>query len=268
MAPWSRLSDRFRTASRDKVVRVVDDVVSEHNRVLLAQIEHQHELITTLARSLEGLEYRMRRDIPFAAESTAAREAAEFAQDQMPMAPNHQHPHDTLRHALGHVEIGGLALEFGVATGTTLDIIATAAASLPQIQSVTGFDSFGGLPEAWRTGFEAGAFARSDIPEVDGADIVVGLFDETLSSFLDNHPGPVSFLHLDADLYSSTEVVLRALTTRIVPGTVIVFDEFFNYPGWRDHEKRAWDEFVARNGVTFDYLTYTANNEQVALKIT
>jgi hypothetical protein len=50
-------------------------------------------------------------------------------------------------------------------------------------------------------------------------------------------------------------------------GTVIVFDEYFNFPGWRNHEYRAWTEFVARTGTEFDYLGYTADNEQVVVRI-
>ncbi len=255
-------------SSRDKIARLVDEVVAERQQPLLTQIEQQRAAIESLTCTLEAVEFRMRRDIPFAADTSAAREAAEFARARMPTVPIHQHPHDTLRFALDHVETAGLALEFGVATGTTLEIISTAAASIPAIESVTGFDSFDGIPETWRTGFTAGTFARADIPRIPGAEIVVGLFDDTLPGFLDGNPSAVSFLHLDADLYSSTATVLTALTDRIVPGTVIVFDEFFNYPGWQGHEKRAWDEFVARTGIDFEYLTYTANNEQVALKIT
>lgn len=268
MAPWTKYSDRIRHSSRDKIARLVDEVVAERQEPLLTELTRQRQAIESLTRSLEGLELRMRRDIPFASEATAVTEAAEFARQEMPRVPCHPHPHDTLRFALGKVQIPGLALEFGVASGTTLGIIAGAAATTPAIESVTGFDSFGGLPETWRTGFDAGTFARAVPPEVPGADIVVGLFDETLPSFLEHHAGIVSFLHLDADLYSSTDVVLRALAGRIVPGTVIVFDEFFNYPGWQDHEKRAWDEFVARTGVTYEYLTYTSDNEQVAVRIT
>lgn len=268
MAPWSRLSDKFKRSSRDKISRVVAEVVAERQLPILEEIERQREAIESLTRALEGFETRMRRDIPFAAEMSAVRQSAEFSLEQMPKVPTHQHPYDTLRFALDQVEVPGLALEFGVATGTTLEIIADYASSSAVIESVTGFDSFGGLPETWRTGFTAGTFARTDPPQVPGADIVVGLFEDTLPPFLENRAGTVSFLHLDADLYSSTDVVLRALTGLIVPGTVIVFDEFFNYQGWQDHEKRAWDEFVARTGVTFEYLTYTANNEQVALKIT
>jgi len=46
-----------------------------------------------------------------------------------------------------------------------------------------------------------------------------------------------------------------------------VLDEFFNYPGWQLHEFRAWGEFIARTGRTFDYLAYTGNNEQVVVRL-
>jgi hypothetical protein len=48
---------------------------------------------------------------------------------------------------------------------------------------------------------------------------------------------------------------------------VLVFDEFFNYPGWRQHEYRAWTEFIARTGRSFEYLAYTGNNEQVVVRL-
>jgi hypothetical protein len=77
----------------------------------------------------------------------------------------------------------------------------------------------------------------------------------------------VAFLHLDADLYSSTVTVLEHVGPRLRPGSVIVFDEYFNYPGWEQHEHRAWLEFVAKTGITYQYVAYTCNNEQVAVVV-
>jgi hypothetical protein len=48
----------------------------------------------------------------------------------------------------------GLILEFGVATGRTLPAIANSID-----RTVTGFDSFMGLPADWREGVKKGAFA-------------------------------------------------------------------------------------------------------------
>jgi hypothetical protein len=77
-----------------------------------------------------------------------------------------------------------------------------------------------------------------------------------------------AFLHMDADLYSSTRTVLDMMAPRIVPGTVIVFDEFFNYPGWREGEYRAFMEFVAAHAAQFEWLAYCETHEQVAVRIT
>ena len=46
---------------------------------------------------------------------------------------------------------------------------------------------------------------------------------------------------------------------------MIVFDEYFNYPGWERHEFRAWQEFVADKQVAYAYLGYA--RQQVALRI-
>ena len=48
---------------------------------------------------------------------------------------------------------------------------------------------------------------------------------------------------------------------------MLVFDEFFNYPGWQLHEFRAWTEFIEQTGRTFEYLAYTGNNEQVVVRL-
>jgi predicted O-methyltransferase YrrM len=130
-----------------------------------------------------------------------------------------------------------------------------------------GFDTFEGLPEVWRTDFPAGEFAQEAIPDVPGAEIIAGLFDDTLPGFLAGCDEAVGFLHLDADLYSSTKTVLDLIGDRLRPGAVIIFDEFFNFPGWQDHEYLAWREFVARSGRSFDYLAYTGNNEQVVIRL-
>jgi len=135
-------------------------------------------------------------------------------------------------------------------------------------RKVVGFDVFTGLPETWRTGFPAGAFAQKLLPDVSGADLVVGLFDESLPGFLAEHDEPVAFLHLDADLHSSTRTVLDLVRPRLVAGSVVLFDEYFNYPGWQAGEHRAWREYVNQAGLTFRYEGYTYNHEQLIVTVT
>ena len=64
-------------------------------------------------------------------------------------------------------------------------------------------------------------------------------------------------MHIDCDLYGSVRTVLSLLKPRIHPGTIIVFDEYFNFVGWREHEFRAFGEFVEESNVGFKYLAWS-----------
>jgi hypothetical protein len=124
---------------------------------------------------------------------------------------------------------------------------------LPNEQKLYGFDCWEGNPEPWN-GHPAGAY-KFDPPVIGpNVELVSGLFADSLPGFLAEHPGHVSFINMDCDLYSSTKTVLDALRDRIVAGTVIRFDEFMGYPGWEEHEYKAFREFIAETGRPFEYL--------------
>jgi hypothetical protein len=72
---------------------------------------------------------------------------------------------------------------------------------------------------------------------------------------------------MDCDLYDSAKIVFDLLGDRIAPGTIIVFDEYFNYPDWRLHEYKAFQEFVTRKGVKYEYIGLVPFQEQVAVRI-
>ena len=274
--------DRLKVAAREKLQRAVREVVEAELASSRQRLEDMHaeHLATSQALSeqldaindrfgpaldrLHELEWRARRDIAYALDIDANAESAALVREHMPKAQRFWHPHETLRFALGEVKGTGLALEFGVASGTTLTIIAEA---LSEEFRVVGFDTFEGLPEVWRTDFPAGEFAQESLPDIPGAELVAGLFEDTLPGFLAGCDDDIGFLHLDADLYSSTKTVLDLIGDRLRPGAIVVFDEFFNFPGWQDHEYLAWCEFVARSGRSFEYLAYTGSNEQVVIRL-
>ncbi|MEZ5939218.1 MAG: TylF/MycF/NovP-related O-methyltransferase [Hyphomonadaceae bacterium] len=95
-----------------------------------------------------------------------------------------------------------------------------------------------------------------------------GWFDATLPSFLEANPGPVSFVNIDCDIYESTRYVLEQLRDRLRPGSVILFDEYYNYPNWREHEYRAWQEFVAANNIAYRYAGFSTMRYHAAVQIT
>jgi predicted O-methyltransferase YrrM len=173
---------------------------------------------------------------------------------------------ELLRFAAAEAPGQGLMLEFGVGDGASLACLAASTT-----RPLHGFDSFEGLPEHWSGTFERkGKFGRGGrLPEVPASvTLHQGWFDDTLPRFLAAQaPEPVAFVHIDCDIYSSTETVLRALAPRLAPGAVLVFDEYFNYPNWQRHEWRAFQEFVRDTEFSYSYLGFAQKNGHVALRL-
>lgn len=207
------------------------------------------------------------RDIAAALQRHALNSTADFVMRHMEAATGLDGRFPVLDYALSKRSVpDGLICEFGVADGHTLRYMAGHTA-----QRVHGFDSFKGLPERWRDGCEAGTFACG-VPEMPiNVQLHQGWFADSIPAFRAAYPAPLALLHIDCDLYSSTRTVLTMLNAQIVAGTVIVFDEFFNYPFWERHEARAWKQFVRQElkprGLKFEYLCYSKTGEQVALQV-
>ena len=126
---------------------------------------------------------------------------------------------DLLKYSVTHALKEGLFLEFGVWKGDSLKYLST----IKSDKRFYGFDTFKGLPEDWSDFYPKGHMMLNTPPYIPGDVILVeGLFQDTLNGFLDEHSEKVSFLHLDADLYSSTKFVLFTLAdrNRLQDGTV------------------------------------------------
>lgn len=146
-----------------------------------------------------------------------------------------------------------LWLEFGVASGKTINYISTYTNDI-----VYGFDTFTGLPERWRDGFDKGAFNQNgEFPMVnDNITLIKGLFSDTLENFIINHNQKVSFIHIDCDLYSSTKCIFNILKSYICEGCIIIFDELVNYYGYDGNtgELLAFYEFIEENNVKYEWI--------------
>jgi hypothetical protein len=106
------------------------------------------------------------------------------------------------------------------------------------------------------------------MPKVpENVEFHVGYFDATLPGFLEAHAEPVSFLHVDCDLYSSTVTIFNALGDRLQPGGIVLFDEYYNFHRWQQHEFKAFQEFVARVGLRYEYIAFSVTGQQVAVRI-
>lgn len=157
-----------------------------------------------------------------------------------------------------------LWLEFGVWKGATVNKMAKATKGL-----VYGFDSFEGLPEDWRPGFAAGAFNEDGkLPLVEAnVRLIKGWFEDTLEQFLVEHcKKTISLLHIDCDIYSASRFVLFSVAPFLKPGSVVVFDELINYPGYDDGngELRALREFAEAFSVEFEWIGMNGKLGQIA----
>jgi hypothetical protein len=172
---------------------------------------------------------------------------------------------ELLEYAIGETRnVDGLWLEFGVYQGNTINFIAERAKTLP----VYGFDSFEGNPEDWRSEYKKGAFALETPPQFpDTISILRGFFRDTIPGFLETHKRNLVFVHIDCDLYSSAKIIFDIAGQRFINGTIIVFDEYFNYPGWKNHEFRAFMEFIESSKKKYEYIGYVYKHSQVAVRI-
>ena len=206
------------------------------------------------------------RDINVELQRMATAETARFVERNMPGVSSVKSWQEVHAAAANVVRKGGLVLEFGVFSGRSINFIA----SLFQDTEVHGFDSFEGLPEFWRDGFGKGVFATRKKPIVrSNVTLHGGWFNESIPQFLRQRPENefISYLHVDCDLYSSTKEIFDSLSNLFCHGTVIIFDEYFNYPGWKYGEYKAFTEFVSQNGFDYEYITFNSRDEQVVVRL-
>lgn len=194
----------------------------------------------------------------------ALADSVDYIDAHMPDAIGFDTQRELLDYALSQTRVSGHYLEFGVFSGGTIRHIARRKPGV----AIHGFDSFQGLPDAW-SGFNLGqgAFTRGGrLPRVPrNVTLHQGWFSDTIPAWLAQHDGPVAFVHIDCDIYASTVDILSGLAGRLQPGTIILFDEYFNYPGWRQHEFRAWQEFTTAHEIIYEYAGYA--RQQVMVRI-
>lgn len=119
-----------------------------------------------------------------------------------------------------------------------------------------GFDSFEGLPSEWYYGIPKGEFKVGDMPSTNANNVrfVKGWFEETLVPFLaSTQLNPRLILHMDADLYAPTIYVLRKTRDLLIPGTIVIFDEYW----FVKDEWRALRDFERETGKKFEYIAMT-----------
>lgn len=194
----------------------------------------------------------------------ALEDTVSYIDARLPDAIGFETQKEVTDYALKQVKVNGHYLEFGVFTGGTIRYMAKQVRN----KILHGFDSFQGLPEDW-AGFQLGSTAfdvGGRLPKVpSNVMLYPGWFDKSLPPWLENNAGPVAFLHIDCDLYSSTKSIFDLLGARLQIGSIILFDEYFNYANWRNHEYKAFQELVSARNIRYTYLAYA--RQQVVVRI-
>jgi hypothetical protein len=152
-------------------------------------------------------------------------------------------------------ELSGEVLDLGVFKGNST----RALARLFPDKTIHGFDSFEGLPDDWSYVLK-GTFGEIEgrLPDVpENVQLYKGWFEDTLPVWAEEHSdSSISLLRIDCDIYSSTKAIFDSLGHLVSPGTWLLFDELIGYRGWRDHEYKAFEEFLDSSKLEVEYVAY------------
>ena len=159
----------------------------------------------------------------------------------------------------------GHFLEFGVFDGESSNLFSKKIGE----KKIYGFDSFQGLRDNWighhlpSGTFDLGGkipnLAKNVIP-------IKGWVQDTLPIFIkENNISKINFLHMDLDTYESTKFVLNMLKPYLKSNSIILFDQLYNYPGWKEGEFKALTEVFKE--AEYKYLAFGKYSKQVLIKI-
>ncbi len=169
----------------------------------------------------------------------------------------------------------GAIVECGVFKGTSFVRLAGFQSLLGGTGSkkLIGFDAFGPFPQ---TNFEADRALRDKLVREAGEqsigveqlqlvlttkgllediELVAGNICTTVPEYVSTHPDlTIALLNLDTDLYEPAVVILEHLWPRIVPGGVMMLDDYGVFPG----ETKAVDDYFAGQAVKIERFPFAA----------
>lgn len=157
--------------------------------------------------------------------------------------------------------VEGDIFEFGVYTGRSLALLQLAHEEYVNncihkinfSRDFIGFDSFKGLFKTDHPRWKDGLFSVNhswhptigkgetvtkekvehffDVLKLKSPTIVEGEFKKSLRSFLSKYQNKAAVIHIDSDTYESTKLILESMRPFFQDGTVLLFDDMFNYKG-------------------------------------
>lgn len=188
-------------------------------------------------------------------------------------------PKDRINKLLAHYELykkiinlPGEVIECGVFKGNSLIRLATFRDALetPYSRKIIGFDIYGKFPSTnyapdkeYLNKFidSAGSesISKSDLEEVfknkniGNFELVKGNILETVPNYKVQNPHTkIALLHIDTDVYEPAKIILDNFYELMVPGGIIMFDDYGTFPG----ETRAADELIEKYNLKINKLGF------------
>ena len=166
------------------------------------------------------------------------------------------------RSLLNDKEKNKFYLEFGVYVGTSINFFSD------YVKTIYGFDSFEGLKEDWTGHFHPkGTYnLNKKIPKLKNNVVpVVGWAQDTLEDFLKKHNPKINFVHMDFDTYETSLYVLKSIKPYLDKNAIILFDQLYNFVGWRNGEYKALQETFDEN--EYKFRAFTINAQQAVIQL-
>ena len=168
------------------------------------------------------------------------------------------------------VNLPGHILEFGVYKGSSLIRFLTFREILesPYSRKTVGFDAFGKFPSTeilqedkkFIKTFETAGGDGIKIEDLEKSfslkgfknfELIKGDIGKTLPDYIKKHPElKIALLHIDVDVYEPTKTILDLCYDKIVPGGILVLDDYGTVYG----ETKGVDEFFSKKNITIKKL--------------
>ena len=91
-----------------------------------------------------------------------------------------------------------------------------------------------------------------------------GRVEDTIETFLkDNSGNKIIFSHMDMDNYNPTKYTLEKIKPFLTQGSIVLFDEFYGFQGWKNHEFKALQEVFKES--EYNYIGFSKRQAVIKL---
>lgn len=192
------------------------------------------------------------KDIGFYLQHRAAEETAEYVENKMLSLPYFDNSFQLLDFTWSKVKKEGLYLEIESGwQGKSIKLM------VKRIQETVPIWELGqSLPLAQIDNIND-KNSSSNHQNPKGEDnLELSFFYKHIQEFAATHEEKIAFAHLKCSDYFSSKKIFELLDNRICPGTIIQFDKYFYYPGWKQQQFKAFQEFMRDRKLSYEYLGY------------